>query len=327
MDRRNVQKVRFRRKHPAFMNVKKCVGGGDNSLHLSELHEYLIPERRSILPETSCFPPGNVTVSNALHILYPVISPTAEDAFPHSKTAGLSGINTVFRVTETFLNAPETFDRSTETSCRAIEAFRRATETFFGTTEICRGATATFFSTTEVFRCTTDTFFCTTKDFFSTTGDFQRSTATFFSATEDFRCTTDAFLSTTKPFLSTTENFCRAKETFRRATESLEMQNKQPETASPVSRQGQHAGRNRPASRCTVPAGRNVPPKTHIPSLTGRVQGVRHLFSTNMLFLTGHRRCGYRLFILHSFMPVIKRGFIPAESTLPASINLKNREI
>jgi hypothetical protein len=49
-----------------------------------------------------------------------------------------------------------------------------------------------------------------------------------------------------------------------------------------LSRQGQYVGRNRPSPRCTVPAGRNVPPKIHIPSLTGRVRGVRRLFSTNI---------------------------------------------
>jgi hypothetical protein len=37
-----------------------------------------------------------------------------------------------------------------------------------------------------------------------------------------------------------------------------------------------------------VPAGRNVPPKIHIPSLTGRVRDVGHIFSTNILSLTGH---------------------------------------
>jgi hypothetical protein len=31
-----------------------------------------------------------------------------------------------------------------------------------------------------------------------------------------------------------------------------------------------------------------VPPKIHIPSLTGRVRGVRRLFSTNILSLAGH---------------------------------------
>jgi hypothetical protein len=55
-----------------------------------------------------------------------------------------------------------------------------------------------------------------------------------------------------------------------------------------LSRQGQYVDRNRPSPWCTVPAGRNVSPKIHIPSLTGRVRAVRRLFSTNMLSLTGH---------------------------------------
>jgi hypothetical protein len=69
--------------------------------------------------------------------------------------------------------------------------------------------------------------------------------------------------------------------------ERLGMQNKQHITVSPVSRQGHHAGRNRPSLRRTVPAGRKVPPKTRIPSRTGRVRGMRRIFSANMLSLTG----------------------------------------
>jgi hypothetical protein len=56
-----------------------------------------------------------------------------------------------------------------------------------------------------------------------------------------------------------------------------------------MSRMGQNVGRTGNPPGVTVPAGRNVLPKNHIPSHTGRLMATHNAFSTNIASLTGCR--------------------------------------
>jgi hypothetical protein len=69
-----------------------------------------------------------------------------------------------------------------------------------------------------------------------------------------------------------------------------------------LSRQGQHVGRKyTPHTLHPSRPGRNVGFRRHIPSRRDGTPGGGPV-STNILSLTGHRKYGYMLFILHSLI-------------------------